>query len=104
MRVVPCGGVWKCPGAVMLRSCAREAGVDGVDLSALVANPVADAPPTAFHQYPACGCADGPEVCFHTARIACNNVPRTEFNYMGYSLRNAEWRWRARRRHQRGCA
>eukprot|EP00041_Stephanoeca_diplocostata_P018983 m.402447 g.402447 ORF g.402447 m.402447 type:complete len:633 (-) comp21178_c0_seq8:277-2175(-) len=70
-------------------------GVDGVDLSALVANPVADAPPTAFHQYPACGCADGPEVCFHTARIACNNVPRTEFNYMGYSLRNAEWRYTA---------
>ena len=44
-----------------------------------------------FHQYPACNMrwADG----FNVTRGACNNAPKTTFDYMGYSVRTPQWRY-----------
>lgn len=68
------------------------AGVDGIDQSSVVlggakrmAAPLRDA---AYHQYPSCGTPT-----FNHTRQQCNNVPKHEFDAMGYSVRTAEWRY-----------
>lgn len=65
-------------------------GADGKDMSRLFQNPnLSNISSYAFHQYPACG---KPTSWNHT-RQACNNVPRTEFWAMGYTVRSDEWRY-----------
>ena len=62
--------------------------VDGDDFSALFDDPSLALKTEAFHQYPACGMS-----MFDMVRDECNSTPRTQFNYMGYSMRNAQWRY-----------
>jgi hypothetical protein len=62
--------------------------VDGDDFSALFDDPSLALKSEAFHQYPACGMG-----MFDMVRGECNSTPRTQFNYMGYSMRNAQWRY-----------
>ena len=64
--------------------------LDGADLSALFQDPTLTLKSEAFHQYPACGMS-----AFNQTRLSCNSVPRSQFNYMGYSLRNSQWRYTA---------
>lgn len=62
--------------------------LDGMDLSPLFHDPTQSLKSQAFHQYPACGMA-----VFNTTRLSCNSVPKTQFNFMGYSLRTPQWRY-----------
>ena len=40
-------------------------------------------------QYPACKCSSAPLVCYNKKRSDCAEVHRTDFNFMGYSIRTA---------------
>lgn len=90
------------------------AGVDGVDVSSLLApsaelagdkalntdasvvvDVFGDPLNAAYHQYPACGCSGPGSVCFHKTRAGCNNTPRNKFGFMGYTMRTATWRYTA---------
>ena len=85
------------PTVAALAGLPPPAGVDGEDLSALVSNPdSAVGPAAAYHQYPACGCSHPAIVCFNTTRQACNGSPKNTFNFMGYSVRTADWRYTVR--------
>ena len=68
----------------------KPEGVDGKDFSHLFENPTASGRNFAYYQYPACGMKSG---SFNQTRGGCNNVPKEEFDYMGYSLRTKEWRY-----------
>ena len=63
--------------------------LDGTDLSALFKDPTLALKGEAFHQYPACGMRNG----INETRGECNNTPKTQFDYMGYSVRNSLWRY-----------
>lgn len=65
-------------------------GVDGVDVSALLADPTTSLKTAAYHQYPACRIK--PASAFNTTRAECNNVKRSDFTDMGYSIRTADYR------------
>lgn len=77
------------PTATFLAVIGRAPGVDGKDLWVLFSDPKKSLKDYAFHSYPACGT---PQVCNHT-RTACNNVARTQFRAMGYSVRNDKHRY-----------
>ena len=64
------------------------ADTDGDDFSALFDDPTRVLKTEAFHQYPACGMSS-----FNETRDECNSTPRTEFNFMSYSVRNTQWRF-----------
>ena len=64
--------------------------LDGADLSALFGNPALALKGEAYHQYPACGMS-----ALNQTRMSCNSVPRSQFDYMGYSVRTAAWRYTA---------
>jgi len=83
------------PTVAALAGLPAPDGVDGTDQSALVASPASSGPEAAYHQYPACGCDHAAEVCFNSTRAACNNSPRNTFNFMGYTVRVATWRYTA---------
>lgn len=61
---------------------------DSVDMSALFDAPNKVLATEAFHQYPACAMP-----VLNMTRGSCNNTPRNQFNFMGYSLRNPTWRY-----------
>ena len=63
---------------------------DGNDMSSLFDDPNQMLKTEAFHQYPACGMTQ-----INMTRDSCNNVPSNQFNYMGYSIRNVDWRYTA---------
>ena len=52
--------------------------------------PTADPRTEAYHQYPAC---DTPS--FNHTRGGCNGTPKAKFNFMGYSIRTASYRYTA---------
>ena len=83
------------PTVAALAGLPLPAGVDGTDVSALLDNPDQSVKKAAYHQYPACGCDDTPAKCYNKTRGACNNTPRQNFNFMGYSVRVDEWRYTA---------
>ena len=64
--------------------------LDGHDLSALFEDPTLALKAEAFHQYPACEMKS-----FNETRSGCNETPANEFNFMGYSIRNMQWRYTA---------
>jgi hypothetical protein len=84
--------VIRATGAIL---CAIRHPTAGTDLSDLVKDTNAPGLPAAYHQYPACGCSDAAVVCFNRTREACNNSPRGTFNFMGYSVRTAAFRYTA---------
>eukprot|EP00051_Salpingoeca_urceolata_P002611 m.51540 g.51540 ORF g.51540 m.51540 type:complete len:557 (-) comp12232_c0_seq1:27-1697(-) len=80
-----------------------ESGVDGVSLAPLVRGlGPGEAPPrtVATSQFPRCYSAlnaTAPSVLPYADRTDCQDVPRTLFDYMGYSIRTKQWRlteWR----------
>lgn len=77
------------PTLAALAGLSPPAGIDGTDQSALFDAPAAVLKSEAFHQYPACGMGG----VLNTTRDSCNNTPRTQFDFMGYSMRNADWRY-----------
>ena len=62
--------------------------LDGTDLSLLFDDPSLALKTVAYHQYPACGMKS-----FNETRSECNNTPKNQFNFMGYSIRTPEWRY-----------
>lgn len=42
----------------------------------------------AYHQYPACG-----DTNFNEIRLECNEVARTQFDFMGYTMRTPDFRY-----------
>ena len=49
-------------------------------------------------QYPACGCTydpAAPRACYNQTRRACNNTPKNELQFMGYSMRSQTARYTA---------
>jgi hypothetical protein len=58
------------------------------DVSALLDDPAKQLKSAAFHQYPACGMPS-----INHTRGGCNNVPRSKFDFMGYSIRTVDWRY-----------
>ena len=79
----------------MLAGLPQPAGVDGDDVSALLDRPAVALKSAAYHQYPACGCNDEPEVCYNRTRGGCNNAKKESFNAMGYTVRVDDWRYTA---------
>jgi arylsulfatase A-like enzyme len=77
------------PTLAALAGLPPPAGIDGDDMSALFDAPATVLKTEAFHQYPACGMAG----VLNRTRDSCNNTPRTQFDFMGYSMRNADWRY-----------
>jgi hypothetical protein len=77
------------PTLAALAGLPPPAGVDGDDASALFDAPGAALKTEAFHQYPACGMRGD----LAAPRLSCNSVPREQFDFMGYSVRNAAWRY-----------
>lgn len=67
------------------------AGVDGDDVSAVFDDPSALVKSAAYHQYPACGM--DLSAGFNVTRGGCNNIRKTQFDYMGYSVRTPAWRY-----------
>ena len=76
------------PTLAALAGLPPPRGVDGEDLSAAFDAPGAALKGAAFHQYPACGMA-----ALNQTRGECNNTPRAQFDFMGYSIRTAQWRY-----------
>merc|ERR1712048_899808 len=71
-----------------------EESVDWRSWAHLVDNPSADHKTYAFTQYPRCWPDDSPktpEAFTHMAR--CAHVEKTDFAYMGYSVRTSRWRY-----------
>jgi len=83
------------PTVAALAGLPKPDGVDGIDVSGLLDNPGNSVKTAAYHQYPACGCHDKPEVCFNKTRGGCNNVKKEAFNAMGYTVRVDKWRYTA---------
>ena len=82
------------PTIASLAGLPPPAGVDGIDVSALLSDPAKRLKDAAYHQYPACGCKNSDPVgCYNTTRGACNNTPRDQFQFMGYSVRTQTWRY-----------
>ena len=80
------------PTLSALAGLPAPSSVDGKDVPALFDNPNQIVKDTAYHQYPACG---GGKRAFNATRLTCNNTPKNQFVFMGYSLRNADWRYTA---------
>mgnify|MGYP006146140103 CR=1 FL=1 len=76
------------PTLATLAGLPPPAGVDGDDVSSLLVEPTASLKSAAYHQYPACGMA-----VINQTRGGCNSVPRSKFDFMGYSVRSPEWRY-----------
>lgn len=98
------------PTVVSIGGLPPPADVDGVDVSSLLAPSLSSVAPAtagataaattpdlsvAYHQYPACGCSDTPAVCYNRTRAGCNNTPKNKLNFMGYTMRTAQWRYTA---------
>ena len=66
-------------------------GLDGDDVSAVFDDPTQLVKQAAYHQYPACNMKVS--AGFNVTRGACNNTPKTKFDYMGYSVRTPQWRY-----------
>ena len=62
--------------------------VDGYDLSPLWADPTSSVKDVAFSEYPRCGTLEAP----WSDTTSCVHTPRTNFNFMGYSIRTDTWR------------
>ena len=77
------------PTLAALAGLPPPAGVDGTDVSALFDQPDAELKPAAFHQYPACGMAGE----INRTRGGCNQTPRGQFDFMGYTVRTVDWRY-----------
>ncbi len=76
------------PTLVALAGLPTPPGTDGDDFSSLFDDPTQMLKTEAYHQYPGCGMTS-----FNQTRAECNGTPRTQFNYMGYSMRNQAWRY-----------
>lgn len=66
-------------------------GVDGLDQSGLItSSPFShvEQRDAAYHQYPACNTPS-----FNHTRSSCNNTPKHKFDFMGYSVRTASYRY-----------
>jgi iduronate 2-sulfatase len=77
------------PTLASLAGLPAPAGVDGDDVSAVFDSPSQLVKAAAYHQYPACGMASG----LNHTRLGCNNVNRSDFDFMSYSLRTPDWRY-----------
>jgi arylsulfatase A-like enzyme len=73
------------PTLAVLAGLPTPKGVDGDDVSAVFDDPTTLVKTAAYHQYPACGMNRG--VGFNVTRGECNNTPKTQFDYMGYTAR-----------------
>ena len=80
------------PTLSALAGLPRPVGIDGDDVSALLDSPSAQLKAAAFHQYPACG-MNASVAPSEQTRLQCNRVNATDFDYMAYSIRTAEWRY-----------
>ena len=76
------------PTLAALAGLPPPPGVDGEDLSAAFDAPGTPQKGVAFHQYPACGMK-----ALNQTRSECNSTPRTQFDFMGYSVRTPQWRY-----------
>jgi len=76
------------PTLAALAGLPAPRGVDGEDLSAAFDAPGAAQKAVAYHQFPACGMR-----AVNQTRAECNSVPRAQFDFMGYSIRTAQWRY-----------
>lgn len=76
------------PTLAALAGLPQPVGVDGDDLSALFDAPATPLKHFAYHQYPACGMPS-----INHTRLGCNNVPKEQFSFMGYSVRTDQWRY-----------
>jgi len=79
------------PTLSSLAGLPAPADVDGMDQSGLILTPANSAQrqrDAAYHQYPACSTPS-----FNHTRSACNNTPKGKFDFMGYSVRTASWRY-----------
>jgi iduronate 2-sulfatase len=88
------------PTIVTLAGLPAPSHIDGVDRSVLLSDPTGRGAEAAYHQYPACGCKwDGSDAgarqCYNSTRKACNNTPKNEFDFMGYSMRSDTARYTA---------
>eukprot|EP01043_Picozoa_sp_COSAG02_P044944 COSAG02_NODE_4061_length_5844_cov_2.549869_3_plen_249_part_00 len=94
------------PTVSALAGLPLPAGVDGEDQSALFhsastpssanSSPMSvsqEVKAAAYHQYPACNMDVSKG--FNVTRGACNNAEKHTFNYMGYTVRTAQWRYTA---------
>eukprot|EP00045_Choanoeca_perplexa_P015050 m.181905 g.181905 ORF g.181905 m.181905 type:complete len:521 (-) comp16876_c0_seq4:2581-4143(-) len=77
------------PTVVSLAGLTVPSGLDGMDQSALLSEPHTGLKEYAFHQYPACGKLPN----FNSTRAECNQVPKQQFKAMGYTVRDASWRY-----------
>ena len=77
------------PTVVSLAGLTVPSGLDGIDQSALLTEPHTGLKEYAFHQYPACGKLP----TFNSTRAECNQVPKEQFKAMGYTVRDASWRY-----------
>lgn len=76
------------PTLATLAGLAAPSQVDGDDVSKLFDEPSTSLKDAAYHQYPACLMAT-----LNQTRGGCNNVPSTQFDFMGYSVRTPQWRY-----------
>ena len=75
------------PTLAALAGLPKPPAVDGDDVSAVFGDPSTALKTVAYAQYPACGVA-----AFNDTRKECNEVPRADFDFMGYSIRTPDWR------------
>lgn len=68
------------PTMVSLAGLPVPPEVEGTDLSPLLLDPTKSLKDAAYHQYPACNTRS-----FNSTRDACNNTPKDQFDYFGYS-------------------
>lgn len=79
------------PTLAVLAGLPVPDGVDGDDVSAVFDDPTAPIKTAAYHQYPACNMDRS--AGFNMTRGACNNVPKSQFDFMGYTVRTPQWRY-----------
>ena len=74
----------------------QDGAAQDVDAANRIDRRVAGPPPTAdprtaaYHQYPACNTPS-----FNHTRGGCNGTPKAKFDFMGYSIRTANYRYTA---------
>lgn len=76
------------PTLASLAGLLAPVAVDGDDVSSLFDEPTRTLKQAAYHQYPACGMAK-----INQTRTACNKIKKKQFDFMGYSVRTASWRY-----------